>query len=137
MIGNVIQTQFLRILDYPTAAALSFILMAVDPAHGHRLHPPGRDGGSGLMRRRSRWLQAPSRRHRGTADARAICILPNIVVTVFSFNKPKGRFNYAWQQFSTDAWKDPCGVADMCGSLVAQPPDRPVGHASAPPCSAR
>jgi spermidine/putrescine transport system permease protein len=28
MIGNVIQAQFLRILDYPTAAALSFILMA-------------------------------------------------------------------------------------------------------------
>ncbi|WAZ24452.1 ABC transporter permease [Streptomyces cinnabarinus] len=27
MIGNVIQSQFLRILDYPTAAALSFILM--------------------------------------------------------------------------------------------------------------
>ncbi len=44
-------------------------------------------------------------------------LLPNIVVTVFSFNKPKGRFNYEWQQFSTDAWKHPCGVADMCGSL--------------------
>ncbi|MFJ2650658.1 ABC transporter permease [Streptomyces sp. NPDC087420] len=29
MIGSVIQTQFLRVLDYPTAAALSFILMAV------------------------------------------------------------------------------------------------------------
>ncbi|MFI6208763.1 ABC transporter permease [Streptomyces sp. NPDC051041] len=28
MAGNVIQTQFLRVLDYPTAAALSFILMA-------------------------------------------------------------------------------------------------------------
>ncbi|MGW0611867.1 ABC transporter permease [Streptomyces sp. NPDC002788] len=28
MVGNVIQTQFLRVLDYPTAAALSFILMA-------------------------------------------------------------------------------------------------------------
>ncbi|MFD4834590.1 ABC transporter permease [Streptomyces uncialis] len=28
MIGNVIQTQFLRVLDYPTAAALSFIVMA-------------------------------------------------------------------------------------------------------------
>ena len=28
MAGNVIQSQFLRILDYPTAAALSFILMA-------------------------------------------------------------------------------------------------------------
>ena len=49
MVGNVIQTQFLRVLDYPTAAALSFILMAVDPAHGHRLHPQVRDGGPGLM----------------------------------------------------------------------------------------
>ncbi|GAA3376282.1 ABC transporter permease subunit [Streptomyces sannanensis] len=29
MIGSVIQSQYLRILDYPTAAALSFILMAV------------------------------------------------------------------------------------------------------------
>ena len=28
MVGNVIQSQFLRILDYPTAAALSFLLMA-------------------------------------------------------------------------------------------------------------
>ncbi|MER6997998.1 ABC transporter permease [Streptomyces sp. NPDC000410] len=44
-------------------------------------------------------------------------ILPNIVVMVFSFNKPAGRFNYSWREFSTDAWKDPCGVADMCGSL--------------------
>ncbi|MBC9711720.1 ABC transporter permease [Streptomyces sp. TRM66268-LWL] len=47
----------------------------------------------------------------------AFLILPNVVVMVFSFNKPKGKFNYAWQEFSTDAWSDPCGVADMCGSL--------------------
>ncbi|MEV1062082.1 ABC transporter permease [Streptomyces sp. NPDC050263] len=47
----------------------------------------------------------------------AYLLLPNIVVTVFSFNKPKGRFNYTWQQFSTDAWKDPCGVSGLCGSL--------------------
>ncbi|MFS8202074.1 ABC transporter permease [Streptomyces sp. CWNU-52B] len=44
-------------------------------------------------------------------------LLPNIVVTVFSFNDPNGRFNYTWQRFSTDAWTDPCGVADLCGSL--------------------
>ncbi|MFB6554406.1 ABC transporter permease [Streptomyces sp. NPDC056405] len=44
-------------------------------------------------------------------------LLPNVIVTVFSFNKPNGRFNYEWQQFSTDAWKDPCGVAGLCGSL--------------------
>ncbi|MCX2181547.1 ABC transporter permease [Streptomyces sp. SKN60] len=48
----------------------------------------------------------------------AYLILPNVVVMVFSFNKPNGRFNYAWQQFSLDAWKDPCGVADMCESLT-------------------
>ena len=28
MIGNVIQSRFLELTDYPTAAALSFILMA-------------------------------------------------------------------------------------------------------------
>ena len=28
MIGNVIQSQFLSLRDYPTAAALSFVLMA-------------------------------------------------------------------------------------------------------------
>ncbi|MEU1279523.1 ABC transporter permease [Streptomyces sp. NPDC005805] len=48
----------------------------------------------------------------------AYLIVPNIIVMVFSFNKPAGRFNYSWQEFSTDAWTDPCGVADMCGSLV-------------------
>jgi spermidine/putrescine transport system permease protein len=47
----------------------------------------------------------------------AYLILPNIVVMVFSFNKPNGRFNYSWTRFSTDAWTNPCGVADMCGSL--------------------
>ncbi|MGW1375651.1 ABC transporter permease [Streptomyces sp. NPDC002446] len=44
-------------------------------------------------------------------------LLPNVVVMVFSFNKPNGRFNYQWQRFSTEAWTDPCGVADLCGSL--------------------
>jgi spermidine/putrescine transport system permease protein len=29
MIGNVIQSRFLELSDYPTAAALSFILMAL------------------------------------------------------------------------------------------------------------
>jgi spermidine/putrescine transport system permease protein len=29
MIGNVIQSRFLEVADYPTAAALSFILMAL------------------------------------------------------------------------------------------------------------
>ena len=28
MIGNVIQSKFLELIDYPSAAALSFVLMA-------------------------------------------------------------------------------------------------------------
>ncbi|GGO93626.1 ABC transporter permease [Wenjunlia tyrosinilytica] len=51
------------------------------------------------------------------ALALAYLILPNVVVMVFSFNNPTGRFNYEWQAFSTDAWTNPCGVADMCDSL--------------------
>ncbi|WP_320773224.1 ABC transporter permease [Streptomyces sp. CRN 30] len=47
----------------------------------------------------------------------AYLLLPNVVVTVFSFNSPVGRFNYEWQEFSTDAWRDPCGVSGLCGSL--------------------
>jgi spermidine/putrescine transport system permease protein len=48
----------------------------------------------------------------------AYLIVPNLVVLLFSFNKPKGRYNYTWTKFSTDAWQHPCGVADMCGSLT-------------------
>ncbi|MCA1221341.1 ABC transporter permease [Streptomyces sp. 8L] len=48
----------------------------------------------------------------------AYMILPNVVVMVFSFNKPTGRFNYAWNHFSLDAWTSPCGAAGLCGSLA-------------------
>ena len=44
-------------------------------------------------------------------------LLPNVIVVVFSFNKPNGRFNYTWQRFSLDAWEHPCGAAGMCQSL--------------------
>ena len=37
MIGNVIQSEFLAVRDYPTAASLSFILMARDPRDGARV----------------------------------------------------------------------------------------------------
>ena len=39
MIGNVIQSRFLENNDYPTAAALSFILMAGDPGRWWRSTP--------------------------------------------------------------------------------------------------
>ena len=39
MIGNVIQNRFLAQNDYPTAAALSFMLMAGDPGRRPRSTP--------------------------------------------------------------------------------------------------
>jgi len=51
------------------------------------------------------------------ALALAYLILPNLVVLAFSFNNPTGKFNYSWNEFSTDAWTDPCGVAEVCTSL--------------------
>ena len=49
----------------------------------------------------------------------ALCylLLPNLVVVLFSFNKPNGRFNYTWQRFSLDAWRHPCAAPGMCQSL--------------------
>jgi spermidine/putrescine transport system permease protein len=51
------------------------------------------------------------------AAAFAYMLLPNIVVVIFSFNNPNGRFNYQWTQFSFDAWLNPCAAPGMCSSL--------------------
>ena len=44
-------------------------------------------------------------------------LIPNVVVALFSFNNPKGRYNYTWTEFSTDAWLNPCGAPGICDSL--------------------
>jgi spermidine/putrescine transport system permease protein len=72
---------------------------------------------SPLLRPTARWIRRNLVVIAGLATL-AYLILPNVVVLAFSFNKPNGRFNYTWQRFSTDAWTDPCGVADLCGSLA-------------------
>ena len=36
----------------------------------------------------------------------AYLLLPIGVVIAFSFNNPKGRFNYTWQGFTFDNWKN-------------------------------
>ncbi len=46
MIGNVIQSRYLEVTDYPTAAALSFILMADHPRAGGDLGADRRHGGA-------------------------------------------------------------------------------------------
>ena len=44
-------------------------------------------------------------------------LLPNVIVVLFSFNNPTGRYNYTWQEFSTDAWRNPCAPTGLCESL--------------------
>jgi spermidine/putrescine transport system permease protein len=43
--------------------------------------------------------------------------LPVLVVLVFSFNHPAGRFNFSWQGFTLDNWLHPCAVPGMCASV--------------------
>ena len=44
-------------------------------------------------------------------------LIPIAVILVFSFNDPRGRFNFVWQEFSFDAWTDPFGVPGIGDAL--------------------
>jgi spermidine/putrescine transport system permease protein len=45
-------------------------------------------------------------------------LVPIGVILVFSFNDPRGRFNFLWQEFSFDAWTDPFGVPGIGDALL-------------------
>jgi len=44
--------------------------------------------------------------------------IPIAVIVVLSFNKPAGKFNLSWNQFSLDAWTNLCGVPGVCDSFL-------------------
>jgi spermidine/putrescine transport system permease protein len=44
-------------------------------------------------------------------------LLPIAVVVVFSFNDPAGRFNYTWQGFTLDNWRNWNGVPGLTSSM--------------------
>jgi spermidine/putrescine transport system permease protein len=43
--------------------------------------------------------------------------LPIVVVVLFSFNDPLGRYNFTWQGFTTKSWTNLCGVPGMCSAV--------------------
>jgi spermidine/putrescine transport system permease protein len=45
-------------------------------------------------------------------------LAPIAVIVLFSFNDPAGRFNFTWQGFTLDYWKDPFGVPGLREALV-------------------
>ncbi len=44
--------------------------------------------------------------------------LPIFVIVLFSFNKPKGRFNAVWQEFTLDNWRDPFSDQALVDALI-------------------
>lgn len=44
--------------------------------------------------------------------------IPIAVVATLSFNKPEGKYNTSWNQFSLDAWTNICGVPGVCDSFM-------------------
>jgi spermidine/putrescine transport system permease protein len=45
-------------------------------------------------------------------------LLPIAVVIAFSFNEPKGRFNYVWQGFTLDNWRNWDAVPGLRDAMV-------------------
>jgi len=43
--------------------------------------------------------------------------LPILVIIVFSFNKPAGKFNYTWQGFTLENWADPFKYPALTAAL--------------------
>ena len=50
--------------------------------------------------------------------ALAYLMLPIVVVIVFSFNDPAGRYNYTWEGFTLDHWTSPFGPPFLGDSVM-------------------
>jgi spermidine/putrescine transport system permease protein len=44
--------------------------------------------------------------------------IPIAVVMILSFNKPDGKFNISWNEFSLEGWANICGVPGVCESFI-------------------
>jgi spermidine/putrescine transport system permease protein len=44
-------------------------------------------------------------------------LLPIAVIVVLSFNKPAGRYNHTWNEFTFDNWTNICGARGLCESV--------------------
>ena len=45
-------------------------------------------------------------------------LIPIAVMIVFSFNRPEGKFNYAWNEFSLDGWMNPFGWPGLSDAVL-------------------
>jgi spermidine/putrescine transport system permease protein len=52
------------------------------------------------------------------ALAVAYMLIPIALIIVFSFNDPQGKFNFTWEGFTLDHWKDPFSIPELTDALV-------------------
>src|SRR4029079_1507855 len=88
-----------------------------DPRDGGGLRPRAGDGEAHGMTATLRFV----RHHALTAYAAlvfAYLLVPIAIVILFSFNNPKGRFNYTWQRFTLDNSRNWDAVPGLRSSIV-------------------
>jgi spermidine/putrescine transport system permease protein len=50
--------------------------------------------------------------------ATAYMLIPIAVIAAFSFNNPQGRYNFTWEGFTLDHWKDPFAIEELTDALI-------------------
>ncbi len=50
--------------------------------------------------------------------ALAYMLIPILVIAVFSFNNPEGRYNFEWVGFTTEYWGKPFAITELTDALL-------------------
>jgi spermidine/putrescine transport system permease protein len=53
------------------------------------------------------------------AGALVYLFMPIFWIVMFSFNEPKGKFNFVWQNFTLDNWRNPLKDETLTDALIA------------------
>jgi spermidine/putrescine transport system permease protein len=69
------------------------------------------------MSRAWRWLREHAIVIYG-ALAIAYMLIPILVIIVFSFNDPAGKYNFIWEGFTLDHWADPFAITELTDAMV-------------------
>jgi len=70
----------------------------------------------GVLARTGRWIRSHLVQFFG-ALALIYMFIPVLLVVIFSFNAPEGKFNYTWNEFSTAAWQNIWTTTDIIDSV--------------------
>ena len=48
----------------------------------------------------------------------AYMLIPIGVIALYSFNDPAGRYNFTWEGFTLDHWKDPFAIEELTDAMI-------------------